>query len=95
MYNVDTTTSTNTGQPIETLIYTKDIKVFFSPSPRRIYQLFEPGQIPIGEFVAISSDATVTNQVLEIDNVKYRIQAANPATFKNRTFAYINYLGRY
>ena len=95
LYSIDATTAAASGQPIETLVYLRDIKVYFSSNPRQIFQLFGAGQVPIGQFTAISVEETETNQILEINDVKYRIEAANPASFKNRTFAYINYLARF
>lgn len=95
LYRIDSTVSTSSGQPIETPVYVQDIKVYLSSNPHKVFNLNSAGQIPIGQFVAISVEVTETNQILEIDDIKYRIQAANPATFKNRVFAYINYLTRY
>jgi hypothetical protein len=95
LYTIDTSTTTTAGQPVETLILSKTIKVFFSSNPRRVFQLFNAGQIKAGEFVAISAVETKVNQVLEVDGIKYKISAANPAQLKNRIFAYINYMGYY
>jgi hypothetical protein len=95
VYNIDVGVSTTTGQPIETPIYVKDIKVYLSYNPRDVYQLVDAGQIATGKLSAISVELVLTNQILEVDGVKFRVDAANPAQFKNRVFAYINYLSRY
>lgn len=96
-YNIDNTTNTSpsTGQPIESLVFVKRIPVYFGPNPPRVFRLYAVGQVKEGSFVAFSEKATATNQVLEIDDIKYRIVAANPLQFKNRTLAYVNYLEYY
>lgn len=95
LYDIDRSTSTATGQPVETLVFLKNIKVFFSSNPRKVFTLLDAGQVQTGNFVAISATATQTFQVLEVDSVKYRINAANPVQMKTRIFAYINYLEYY
>lgn len=94
-YNITTDSSTSTGQPIESLVPLKIIPVYFSNSPRRIYGLFDPGQIPINTPVCFSEKQVLTNQVLQINGVKYRVTSANPLKITNRTLAYVSYLERF
>ncbi len=95
-YTISTGTSTTTGQPIESLVLLKsNISVFFSNNPRRLYQLFDPGQIAVNTPVVFAEKQILVNQVLEIDSVKYRTIAANPLKFRNRVFGYVAYLERY
>lgn len=90
-YNI-TTAENSTGEPIESLVLFKRISVYFGKNPPRVFKLYDPGQVKIGDFVCFSEKTVLDNQVLEIDGVNYRVLAANPLQFKNRTLAYINYM---
>ena len=94
-YSISTSTATSTGQPIETLTQLKTISVFFSNSSRRLYGLFDPGQVAINTPVAFSEKQVLTNQVLEIDSVKYRVTSAIPLKIKSRVLAYVSHLERF
>lgn len=86
VYTISKTKNTLTGQPIETLVLLKTIKVHFEPRSSDEHGLFSAGQIKIGQFTAISLDEVLEQQVLEIKNIKYRVLANNEIRYKNKTF---------
>ncbi len=95
LYNITTVTSASTGQPIETLNFVKVIKIHFNADNRRMVRLTDVGQVLVGRPSAVSIVKVDLNQVLEVDNTKYRVVVSNPAQFKSRIFAYILTLDRY
>lgn len=86
LYNLTIDNETITGQPIEELVFVKRIFVHFASNLTDEHNLFPAGQIPIGRFKALSKTQVVTNQVLKIDGVHYRVIAAPPAKVKRRVY---------
>lgn len=84
VFNVDRSTSTATGQPIEVVTQIATIKVQFSPKNRRDFGLFNTGKVTVGQFSAIGeSELIVPQQLLEIEGVTYRVTAVNAAEFQS------------
>lgn len=77
LYNISNSDETDTGQPIETLVFVKNLKVGFVNNIRKLYSLENPGNIKTGLFTIYSEQALQVNQVLEIAGVKYRITMAD------------------
>jgi len=94
LYDI-TTTNSPTGQPLESLVFNRKIRIFFNPDRSRFYRLFDVGQVPADQSLAISELRTVENQVLVVDGTRWRIVRSKPAVFKTRTLAYIMILERY
>lgn len=88
VFTIDTSVSTSTGQPTETLVSLETIKVFFQPNLKRERSLFGPGMVKVGEFSAISEKSIAEGTVVEINSVKYRVVASNAVKFKKRTFLF-------
>lgn len=86
LFNISRTKNTLTGQPIEELIFVKNIKVHFAPRSSDEHRLFPAGQIKVGQFTAISLDEVTDQQMLEIKNIEYRVIANNEILYKNKTF---------
>lgn len=95
LYNILTSTSTATGQPIETLSFVKKVRVYFNPDGKPTFKLFDPGQIKVGKPTAISEVQVVENQVLDISGTKWRVTLSRPAQLKARVLAYILELERW
>jgi hypothetical protein len=91
------TTENQLGEQIESLTFSRNIKVYFSPqrSLHDLYKLFDPGQIKVGEFLCISVKSIETNDVLLLDSVYYRVKYSQALKFKTRTLAYVSYLEHY
>jgi hypothetical protein len=94
LYSI-TRTNSASGQPIESLVFSRKIHIFFNPDRARFYRLFDVGQVPADQSLAISEIRTVENQVLVVDGTRWRIVRSKPAVFKSRTLAYIMILERY
>src|SRR5215204_992478 len=93
VYDITTSTSTSSGQPIESLAFNRNIKV--SLRMRREFELFLSGQVSSGNSRVISEAEITLGQVLYIDSVYYRILNSNVIQFKNRIFGYIAHLEIY
>lgn len=95
VYRVDRSESTGSGQPIETLTYNRNVKVYFSPNVRNIYKLFDPGQIKVGEYTCFSVKSIDQGEILEIDGEKYTVTGVAQAAYKKHIFGQTSYLERY
>jgi len=83
IFDIDRSTSTPTGQPLESLVQVDTIDVFFNPKQRRDFGLFNTGQVTIGQFFALGlSELIVPQQIMEIESVKYRVVAVNTVEFQ-------------
>ena len=97
VYTIDTSESTQSGQPIETLVLRTTLRVFFSPHVRNVWKLYDPGQIKIGEFVAYSVKTVNLSEVLTIDGENYLVESSNPLQVGANRHVYANqiFLSRY
>jgi hypothetical protein len=97
VYDIDFSQTTESGQPIETLTQVKTIKCLFTDNVKRLYQLFDPGQIKVGLFILFTIKVVTENQVVEIDNVKYRVTRTRPINpLRNRhIMGYQSYVEHY
>ena len=92
VFNIDRSTSTPTGQPIEVPTLVATIKVHFSPKQRRDFGLFNSGKVTIGQFFALGeSEIVVPQQLMEIDNITFRVVAVIPNEFQNRKNYFFKY----
>ena len=98
VYNIDYTETTQSGQPIETLVRVKTIKCTLTDSLKKFWGLFDPGQIKTGQFKLFTVKSVEGNQVVEISGVKYRVTAVSPVTpghCGTHALGYISYLELY
>lgn len=96
LYNIDLTTLTPSGQPIEKLVQVKtNVPIFFSPHPSMIWKFVQAGGVKFGDFTSILETLVVNNQVLEIGGIKYRIVSAVEIKFKSRVYGYVAHLEFY
>lgn len=95
LFNIDKTKDTLTGQPIETTIFVKNIKVLFEPRSSDEHRLFPSGQIKVGQFTALSLDEVLEQQILEIKNIKYRVVANNEIRYRTQVFYWMLHLDYY
>jgi len=95
LFNISKTRDTLTGQPIEELVFVKNIRVFFEPKTSDEHRLFPAGQVKIGQFTALSLEAVTDQQVLEIKNIRYRVIADNDIKYKETTFYFQLHLDFY
>ncbi len=87
VFEVDRTTSTPTGQPIEITTQVRTIKVSFTRKNQSDFDLVNTGQVQVGRFSAVGLDALVVPlNLLEIEGITYRVVAVNKGIFQNKTF---------
>lgn len=96
LYNIDLSTLTPSGQPVEKLVQVKtNVPIFFSPHPSLVYKFVQAGGVKSGDFTSILETPVLTNQVLEILGTKYRIVSAVEVKFKARDLAFVAHLEYY
>jgi len=97
VYTIDKSETTQSGQPIESLVQRTTTACIFANHIKNVWALFQPGQIKIGDFVLMSAKSITDGEVVEIDGEKYLVEAANPIKIpgKNHIFGYKSYLTRY
>src|SRR5712691_7312405 len=72
VFNIDTSQATSSSQPIETLVETGLIyKCKFKPKKTFFYYL--TGQVQTTDNIIVTERKVLLNNVLEIDDIKYRI----------------------
>lgn len=76
LYNIDRTETTESGQPIETLTQSKNLRVFFQPYALRssVYKLFNAGQVKVGDYFCLSVkpiSLEPSSQVISIEISNY------------------------
>jgi len=92
IFNIDRSATTPTGQPIEVPTLAFTIKVQFNPKQRRDFGLFNSGKVTIGQFFALGeSELIVPQQLMEIENVTYRVVAVNSSEFQNGKTYFFKY----
>ena len=99
---IDSSTSTESGQPIEELVYNRTIKVYniankiyFSRDVRTLFKLFDPGFIKTADLSLFSVKPIVEKEVVEFNGENFIVTSVVKAVLLKHIFGYTSYLSRW
>ncbi len=99
---IDASTATESGQPIETLVYDRTIKVYniankiyFSRDVRTLFKLFDPGFIKTSDLSLFSVKEIKEKEVIEFQGENFIVTSVVKASLLKHTFGWTSYLSRY
>ena len=100
LYDVDRTSTTDSGQPTESLTQNSTLKVYFEePSmSQSVWKLFNPGVIKTLDFICLSLKPVTLGQVIsiEVQNYdKFLVDSVFPLRAGMHTLGYQLHLSRW
>ena len=102
IYTIDNSETTESGQPIETLVYNRTIKVYeiankiyFSRDVRTLYKLFDPGFVKASDVTFFSVKEIAEKEVVNFKGENFIVTSVVKASLLKHTFGWTSYLSRY
>lgn len=90
VYVLNTSTSTSTGQPIETLPSTYDRVTKGILLNKKMIEFADLGQVFVGQDRFLTRDELCMNEILLHDSIYYRVIDVKKPKFNGRLLAYIS-----
>lgn len=90
IYVLDTSTSTSTGQPIETLPSTHSRKTKGILIDKKMIDFADLGQVIVGQDKFLTRDELCENEILLHDGIYYRVIETKKPKLNGRLLAYLS-----